>query len=104
MIDSVHQQRGLPKEQLLSIKNKLYHPNEALSLKLIDSVSTFEEFVELNYPNDKVEDHVYQIDGTKIKQNLTERELAAISNFFQVSQMPQVPLFSNSDPLQESLK
>jgi len=51
MIDSVHQQRGIPKDQLLSIKNKLYHPNEALSLKLIDSVSTFEEFIDLNYPN-----------------------------------------------------
>lgn len=63
-------------------------------------MSTFEEFAELNYPNDKIEDHVYQIDGTKIKQNLTERELAAINNFFHIAQMPQVPLFTNTDPLQ----
>jgi hypothetical protein len=51
MIDSVHQQRGIPKDQLLSIKNKLYQPNEALSLELIDSDSTFEEYIDLNYPN-----------------------------------------------------
>lgn len=54
MISSLQQRRGIPKEQIANIRNKLYHPNEALNLKLIDSVSTFEEFVQLNYPNDKI--------------------------------------------------
>ena len=41
MIDSVHERRGIQKEQVRAIKNRLYHPQEALSLGLIDAVSTF---------------------------------------------------------------
>ena len=55
MIDSIHQRRKIPKEDLVNIKNKIMHPKDALKLKLVDSVGTFDEFVDVNFPNCSIE-------------------------------------------------
>ena len=42
LIKTVSEARNIPKESIESIKNKVFHPKEALRLKLIDKISTFE--------------------------------------------------------------
>jgi ClpP class serine protease len=88
MIDSVSERRKIPKEEALALKNKVFHPREALRAKLIDSVSTFEEFAAVNYPNHSVEDVVYRLDGTRLRPTLTQKELSALTTLFEVAQMP----------------
>ena len=66
MIDSIHQRRKIAKEDLVNIKNKIMHPKDALKLKLVDSVGTFEEFVDVNFPNCSIEEIIYQIEGARI--------------------------------------
>ena len=84
MINSVSERRGVPKETLNEIKSKVFHPKDALKHKLIDSVSTFEEFMEVHYPNSTVEDYVYRIDGKRLRHNLSDREMTALNNFFEI--------------------
>jgi ClpP class serine protease len=103
MINSIHQRRGIPIEELKGIKSKIMHPRDALRLKLIDSVGTFEEFKDLNFPNTSVEKFTYRIEGFRIGHRFTSREMNAITTFFELLEMPQVALFSNSDPLVESM-
>lgn len=79
MIDSVAQRRKIGREEALAIKNKVFHPRDALKAKLIDSISTFEEFTAVNYPNHTVEDVVYRLDGTRLRPTLTQQELSALS-------------------------
>lgn len=102
MIDSISERRNISKDVLGSIRNKVFHPKEALSHNLIDSISTFEEFSDRNFPNVKVEDFVYKIDG--IRARPTQREISALTNFFELLEMPQVALLSSTDPLQDCLK
>ena len=98
MIDSIHARRNIPKEDLLKIKSKLMTPREALRLKLVDSIGTFEDFVDLNYPNHSVETYTYRIEGSRVKR-MSESDSRVFSNFFEMMSLPQVPLFSSSDPL-----
>lgn len=69
MIDSIHLRRKIPKEDLVNIKNKIMHPKDALKLKLVDSVGTFEEFVDVNFPNCSIEQIIYQVEGTRFREN-----------------------------------
>jgi ClpP class serine protease len=82
MIKSVQQRRNIPKDTLTAIKNKLYHPKDALALKLVDSIGTFEEFVDVNFPNHNIENVVYKVDGVRLSHNLTDREISALTTFF----------------------
>lgn len=61
MVDSVAHCRKISREDALAISSKLYHPRQALQAKLIDSISTLEEFVAVNFPNHTVEDLVYRL-------------------------------------------
>lgn len=80
------------------------HPKDALKRKLVDSVGTFEEFVDLNYPNAQLQQFTYQIEGTRIgSRPPAPREIAAITNFLQVLEMPKVALMSSSDPLLDAM-
>ena len=54
MINSIHERRTIPLDELNSISNKLMHPKDALRHNLVDSISTFEEFKALNFPNAEV--------------------------------------------------
>lgn len=73
MVDEINKRRKISKEEIVAIRNKVFHPQDALKLKLIDEVSTFENFKETNYPNHSVDDYVYRIDGTRLKNILTAR-------------------------------
>jgi ClpP class serine protease len=61
MLQSVHHRRNIPKENLSAIRSQVLHPAEALRLKLIDAICTFEQFKGTNFPNCEVEEHVYRI-------------------------------------------
>lgn len=79
------------------------HPRDALKAKLIDSISTFEEFTALNYPNHAVEDIVYRLDGTRLRPTLTQKELSALSMLFEVMEMPSVAMLSSEDVVLSAL-
>lgn len=104
MVDSVAERRKIPREEALAISSKLFHPTEALKAKLIDSISTFEEFAAVNYPNHAVEDVVYRLDGTRLRPTLTQQELSAISALFEVMEMPSVAMLSSEDLLLSALR
>lgn len=99
MINSISERRGISKEALTEIKSKVFHPKDALKHKLIDSVSTFEEFVNLHYPNSTIENYVYKIDGKRLRHNFSDQEMTALNNFVEVLEMPQVALMSINDPV-----
>jgi hypothetical protein len=92
------------REDVLALKSKVLHPREALKAKLIDNITTFEEFTSLNYPNHNVEDVVYRLDGTRLRSTLTQQELSALETFFEVIEMPNVALLSSEDLLLSSVK
>ena len=54
MIDSISARRNIPKEELSGIRSKIMHPRDALKMRLVDSLGTFEEFVDSNFPNANV--------------------------------------------------
>ena len=49
------------------------HPKDALKLKLVDSISTFEDFVDINFPNSNIETLTYRIEGLRVKGGPTNR-------------------------------
>ena len=61
MIESIHQRRKIDREQLKAVKSTIMHPKDALSMKLVDSVGTFEEFADLNFPNAQLEQFTYRV-------------------------------------------
>ena len=79
------------------------HAKDALRLKLVDSVSTFEEFADVNFPNSPIEDYTYRIEGMRFGNIPSKKEIKVITNFFEILAMPQVALFSSNDPLLESM-
>ena len=97
MLHSVALRRNIPHEEALAIKNRVFHPREALRARLIDSVSTFEEFRALNYPNHAVENVVYRLDGTRIHHSFTLKELSAISVLLEIAELPSVTLLSSEN-------
>jgi len=103
MIDSVSLRRNVPREEALAIKSRVFHPREALRARLIDSVSTFEEFKALNFPNHAVEDVVYRLDGTRLHHSFTLKELSALSALLEVADLPGVALLSSEDLLLSAL-
>jgi len=97
MLHSVSLRRNIPHEEAVAIKSRVFHPREALRAKLIDSVSTFEEFRALNYPNHAVENVVYRLDGTRLHHSFTLRELSAISALLEIAELPSVALLSSEN-------
>ncbi len=73
MVNSVAYCRKISREDALAISGKVFHPREALKAKLIDSISSFEEFAAVNFPNHAVEDVVYRLDGTRLRATLTQK-------------------------------
>lgn len=41
LVDSVVRRRKIAREDVEGLKNKVFHPRDALKLKLIDSINTF---------------------------------------------------------------
>lgn len=82
MAESLKKTRNIAKEDVLALKNKVFHPKDALKAKLIDSIKTFEEFSALSFPNHQVEDVVYRLDGTRLRSTFTQKELSALNTLF----------------------
>lgn len=73
MIQGVSRRRKLTTQTVTSIGQKLFHAQDALKIGLVDGLSTFEEFKATNFPNHRVEDFVYRVDGTRVGQTINQR-------------------------------
>lgn len=104
MIDSVSLRRSIAREEAVAISSRVFHPREALRARLVDSVSTFEEFKALHFPNHAVEDVVYRLDGTRLHHSFTHKELSAIAALLEIADLPSVALLTSQDLLLSALR
>ena len=96
MIKAVSYRRKIPIETVRNIRNRLFSPKEALENKLIDEIGTFEEFKDLNFPNNPVQTINLNTKGYA-KGSLEAKEEAVLMKVKQYIEEPAYQMFSVED-------